>query len=98
IQLRTNHVPLQSYLHRIGKAPSAACPTCGREPETVPHYLFACPTYSLHRAVHFAPLGYSGRNLATLLSSKDAQSPLFAFINSTGRFWRLFGALEDPHA
>lgn len=30
MQFRTNHVPLQSYLERIGKAPSAMCPTCGR--------------------------------------------------------------------
>ncbi|KAH9886250.1 hypothetical protein C8Q73DRAFT_839981 [Cubamyces lactineus] len=43
IQFRTNHVPLQAYLMRIGKADSAACPTCGAAAETVAHFLLACP-------------------------------------------------------
>ncbi|KAI0364126.1 hypothetical protein BV20DRAFT_956899 [Pilatotrama ljubarskyi] len=96
MQFRTNHVPLQTYLHRIGKAASAACPTCGDGPETVTHYLFACSTYSLHRAVHFRPLGYSGRTLCTLLNSNDALRPFFAYVNATGRFRSTLGALDDP--
>ncbi|KAL7280944.1 hypothetical protein ACG7TL_005893 [Trametes sanguinea] len=60
------------------------------------HFLFACPTYALHRAVHFAPLGFSGRTLATVLNTKDAIRPLFAYINATGRFRSIFGALPDP--
>ncbi|KAI8970558.1 hypothetical protein BD414DRAFT_427761 [Trametes punicea] len=81
IQFRTNHVPLQTYLHRIGKAADAVCPTCRQEPETIPHYFLACPTYNFHRAVHFRSLGFTRRTLATLLNSQDALRPLFAFIN-----------------
>ncbi|CDO68810.1 hypothetical protein BN946_scf184805.g19 [Trametes cinnabarina] len=96
VQFRTNHVPLQSYLHRFGRAPDATCPTCLQEPETVAHYLFACPTYSLHRAIHFRTLCFSGRTLRTLLNSRDALRPLFAYINTTGRLRTVFGTLPDP--
>ncbi|KAI8993937.1 hypothetical protein BD414DRAFT_375602, partial [Trametes punicea] len=93
MQLRTNHVPLQTYFARIGKATSPTCPLCHEEPETVSHYLLRCPAYSLQRAVHFISLGFSGRNLATLLNSAPAMRPLFAYINSTGRLRRIFGEL-----
>ncbi|KAI0659786.1 hypothetical protein C8Q70DRAFT_914851 [Cubamyces menziesii] len=96
IQLRTNHVPLQAFLERIGKVNTAICPTCGSAPETVSHYLLACSTYTLHRAIHFRPLGYTGRNLKTLLNSKDATAPLFGYINATGRLRAAFGSLEIP--
>ncbi|CDO77770.1 hypothetical protein BN946_scf185041.g1, partial [Trametes cinnabarina] len=96
VQFRTNHVPLQSYLHRFGRTPDATCLTCLQEPETVAHYLFACPTYSLHRAIHFRTLGFSGRTLRTLLNSRDALRLLFAYINATGRLRTVFGALPDP--
>ncbi|KAL1938254.1 hypothetical protein VTO73DRAFT_11898 [Trametes versicolor] len=32
VQLRTNHIPLQAYLARIGKTDSATCPTCAGHP------------------------------------------------------------------
>ena len=89
LQLRTNHVPLQTYLGRIGKVLNPTCPT-------VAHYLLACPTYSLHRAVHFRPLGHSGRKLSTLLNTVDALSPLFNYINATGRFRSIYGSLDNP--
>lgn len=95
LQLRTGHVPLQTYFERIGKALTGTCPTCCEAPEDVQHYLLACPTYVLHRAVHFRPLGYSGRKLSVLLNSDDALRPLFAYINATGRFRQVFGSLPD---
>ena len=91
-----NHIPLQAYLERIGKATTATCPTCHTAPETVAHFLLVCPTYSLHRAVHYRSLGYSGRTLATLLNSADAVHPLFQYINVTGRFRSVFGSLDAP--
>ena len=95
MQLRTGHIPLQAYLARIGKALSRTCPTCGEAPETVHHYLIECPTYNLHRAVHFAKLGRAGRTLRKLLATEDALRPLFRFVNATGRFRQVFGALDD---
>ena len=42
-QLRSGYCSrLQSYLHRVGRAPSPACPDCGAAPHTTEH-LFSCP-------------------------------------------------------
>lgn len=39
LQLRTNHVPSQTHLARIGKALTSTRPTCREAPETVAHSL-----------------------------------------------------------
>ena len=97
MQLCTGQIPLQSYLARIGKALTSICPTSGEAPETVHHYLIECPTgYSLHRAVHFSPLGRPPpRRLAKLLKTEDAMRTLLTFVNATGRLRQVFGALPD---
>ena len=41
-QLRTQHVPLNCHLNRIGVKESAACPLCDHPSETVEHLLFDC--------------------------------------------------------
>ena len=41
-QLRSQHLPLNQHLHRIGVKPSAACPLCDYPSETVEHFLFFC--------------------------------------------------------
>ena len=41
-QLRTQHLPLNQHLHRIGVKQSAACPLCDYPSETVEHLLFFC--------------------------------------------------------
>ena len=94
MQLRTGHVPLQTYLERIGKSLTRTCPTCGEAPETVYHFLVECSTYSLHRAVHFSPLGRSDRTLKALLTKDRALRPLLEFVNATGRLRRVFGELQ----
>ncbi|KAI0055114.1 hypothetical protein BV25DRAFT_1764572, partial [Artomyces pyxidatus] len=43
IQLRTGHVPLRRHLFTIGKVDSPTCPACGEHPESVFHFLMACP-------------------------------------------------------
>ncbi|KAI0764249.1 hypothetical protein BD413DRAFT_483146 [Trametes elegans] len=96
VQFCTNHVPLQSYFYRFGRASNETCPTCLQEPETVVHFLFVCPTYDLHHAVYFRTLGFSGRTLCTLLNMRDSLWPLFAYINATGQFHTVFGDLPDP--
>ncbi|KAI0730783.1 hypothetical protein C8Q76DRAFT_833383 [Earliella scabrosa] len=95
LQLRTGHAPLYKHLAWLGKVPSATCPACGEAPESTAHFLLSCDAYALHRAVHFSSLGRSGRSLSVLLNSKDALSPLFQYINATGRFRGAFGAFAD---
>ena len=48
IQLRSGHIPLNMYLHRIGKISSPLCQECGRN-ETVFHYLIECQRYAAQR-------------------------------------------------
>jgi hypothetical protein len=43
-QLRTSHLALNSYLFRFHLGPSPDCALC-LVPETVPHFLLACPAY-----------------------------------------------------
>lgn len=64
---------------------TARRPTGGEEPETALHFLLSCPSYSLHRAMLLAPLGWD-RTLARLLNSTKGLALLFAFINATGHF------------
>ncbi|KAJ6541371.1 hypothetical protein B0H19DRAFT_959096 [Mycena capillaripes] len=40
----TSHIGLNAFLYRFHLAPSPRCPLC-LVPETVPHYLLACPRY-----------------------------------------------------
>ena len=94
-QLRTGHVPLYRHLERIGKVLTATCPACEEAQESVSHYLLDCPAYSLHRAVHLAPLGRAGRTLSVLLASQKAMRPLFNYINATGRFRGFIGELAE---
>ena len=46
-QLRTNHYPLNSYLHRIKRSDHASCDACADDNaiEDIAHFLFTCPAY-----------------------------------------------------
>jgi hypothetical protein len=56
-QLRTGHIPLQAYLHRIQVTDSATCPGCKRERETVMHFLMQCPSWAAQRRLLVAEAG-----------------------------------------
>ena len=43
-RLRSQHVPLNSHLKRIGAVADSRCPLCPCPDETVAHHLFDCPT------------------------------------------------------
>jgi len=50
-QLRTGHCPLlASYLHRIGRQQSPACPHCGGDDETAQHLLLCCSSHAQTRS------------------------------------------------
>lgn len=71
---------------------------CGEAPEMVQPYFFTCPMYSLHRAIHFVPLGFSGRTMSALLTTKTSLRLLFSYANATGRLRSAVGALIGPHS
>ena len=91
MQLRSGHIPLQAHLHRLRKADSPMCPACGRERETVHHYLMVCPAYSEQRRRMIAAGGHEARYQGRLLSAKKLRTHLFRYITETGRFGRIGG-------
>nr|VWO96319.1 Uncharacterized protein [Ganoderma boninense] len=90
-QLRCGHVPLNSHLYRIGRAPAPTCPACGGAPETVLHYLLTCPAHSHARACYLSGMGRRGRDLSTLLGTPDAWQPLLRYVGATKRLAHTFG-------
>lgn len=95
IQLRTGVVPLQSFLHKIGKTDSPLCPSCKKEKETVRHFILSCPAFNKQRESLRAELGRPAASLQTLLSNKRALKPLFKFLHQTGRFIDSFRKLQS---
>lgn len=96
IALRTQHIPLRRYLHRIGKAPSPSCPHCPNVDETVPHYLLDCPHYRRERHALLLALGRDATSLSFLLSDSSATPHLVRFINSTNRLSKTLGEVPLP--
>ena len=92
MQIRSHHIPLNTYLHRIGKAGSRRCPKCERTagveavPETVGHYIFECPAYEDEQWELGRALGRRDLNLKNLMSSEKGLRALTKFIAKTGRF------------
>jgi hypothetical protein len=85
IQLWSGHVPLNKYLHKIGKAVSPMCAECGKE-ESVHHYLLTCKRYEELRRKMEHKLSRSARSLSTLLANPLAMPALFQYIGETERF------------
>src|SRR5271156_6496278 len=85
-QLRTNHVPLQFYLHRFKLADSPVCPQCNEHPETVTHYLFHCRKYAKQRAQLKKDLKPGTRLDLRILGDKKNLTALFKFIKASNRF------------
>jgi ribonuclease HI len=93
-QIRSNHLPLNCYLHKIGKAPSKRCEQCWRRrrqevTETVTHFLFECPSYDYERHTLDSKLGRSSRDLKKILSEPDHARTLLSYIGRTRRFKEL---------
>jgi hypothetical protein len=93
-QIRSNHLPLNSYLHRIGKAPFKRCDQCWRRrrsevSETVTHYLFECPSFDYEQHDLDKKLGRSSRDLKTILASADHTCALMTYIGRTRHFKEL---------
>ena len=92
IQLRSGHIPLNSYLFRINKTDSDLCQACLEEVdnlhcrETVKHYLFECNSYSEEREELVGKITRSHLNLRDIMSTTDRMTALAHFITRTGRF------------
>ena len=54
-RLRSQHVPLNSHLKRIGVVTDSSCPLCPCPDETVTHLLFQCPALKDLRSLYLPP-------------------------------------------
>ena len=93
-QLRTNHIPLQAYLHRFRLVDSPICQQCLEAPETVSHFLFFCNKYTAQRLT-LASAFETGKVLDfSVLGNYKLFPALFRFIKDSNRFESSFGDLS----
>ncbi|KAJ3554396.1 hypothetical protein NM688_g3131 [Phlebia brevispora] len=97
-QLRSGHAPLRAHLSRIGRTDTPLCAACEGAPETVAHYLLACPAQARARHALFRTAGSASRSISQLLSHPKLQRPLFRYIHATKRFENNLGSfrMEPP--
>ena len=95
-QLRTAHVPLQSYLHRFKIEAHSTCPHCHLEPETVTHYLKYCSAFKEPRKGLQRELGRLTTIDLSILGSHKHRNALLRYVHRTGRFTKSHGSLKPP--
>jgi hypothetical protein len=92
MQIRTEHIPLNYYLRRIGKVDSDKCLKCDEHPniaqvkETINHFIFECQEYHDARQSLIAKVGRSHFTLPKLMKNADHMKALVTYINRTQRF------------
>ncbi|MBW0481449.1 hypothetical protein O181_021164 [Austropuccinia psidii MF-1] len=99
-QLRTGHVPLNDYLHRIKQTDSPLCKHCN-ERETPHHYLIACPKFKKQRDLFTMKvakhrLKLNPKSLKSVLDSPLAYPLLAQYITATKRFQYIQNYLPTP--
>ncbi|KIM27278.1 hypothetical protein M408DRAFT_71511, partial [Serendipita vermifera MAFF 305830] len=105
-QIRTNHLPLNTYLHRIKKIDNPACQRCLESDEDLRHFLFTCPAYRGARLKLQRALKRSSENLEILLADEKGVKHLLTYVHETGRFKQTYLSLNPsqpnptptPHA
>ncbi|KAI1783628.1 reverse transcriptase (RNA-dependent DNA polymerase)-domain-containing protein [Ganoderma leucocontextum] len=83
-QLRSSHVPLNSYLARIGAVDSPLCLAC-RTPETAEHFLLTCRRFMRERHEPRTAVGGT-LSLRSTLGNGKAWSAVLDFVAATKRF------------
>ena len=86
IQLRTGHVPLNAYLHRISKLDQPLCRHCRSGDEMVHHYLFECAAWTHEQWALGRKMGRASKSLCSLLSTKRGIDEVLKYIGRTRRF------------
>jgi hypothetical protein len=82
-QLRTSHVPLQSYLHRFKIEPHPICPHCQIEPESVTHFLKYCPAHTGTRKELLQAIGRLTHLDTSTLGNPKFHGPILKYLHST---------------
>ena len=85
-QLKVGHVPLNSFLHHIGKVDSPHCPACGERRETTEHFILQCPGYAYERWALHKHARSNAPQLEDIISDPKMTIPLINYIEATSRF------------
>ncbi|EIW83653.1 hypothetical protein CONPUDRAFT_50829, partial [Coniophora puteana RWD-64-598 SS2] len=94
LPVRTRHIALNAFLHRIRVVEDPYCTHCERgAEETIRHFLFDCPAWGRSRRVMVRETGRHAESLAYLLNEERGVRSLMKFINATGRFRGTYGEL-----
>jgi ribonuclease HI len=95
IQLRTGHIPLNHYLHRISKTASSTCPSCQQDEETVQHYLFECTTWKHERWHMSRNMGRAAKSISNVLNTQKGVKEVMQYIGRTGRLRSIYGEVPN---
>jgi hypothetical protein len=98
-QLRTGMSTLNNYLYQIKRLASDQC-SCGRERETVAHFLFRCSKWTEHREVMTRCTDTKRGNLSFYLGGKSPSDgpkwePNMSAVRATIRFVMATGRLDN---
>jgi ribonuclease HI len=80
IQLRSGHIPIRKYLHRIGKSDTPNCSRCHDSEESVHHLLFECPKHTAPRQQLRNTMGRDAWSLTALLGNTKGMKAVTRFI------------------
>jgi len=94
-QLRTGHIPLNAFLHRIKRHDTPDCPHCRHGTrETLIHYLLECPHYAgARRQLHARTIRGSSL-IPFLLGSRKGIPHLLRYVSNTNRLKATFGEVH----
>ena len=91
MQFRASHVPLNKYLHQIGRSSTPECAACKQGEEMVHHYLLDCIAWQ-HKRWHLGKaLGRSSKSIKEILSTRKGAIELMKFICWTASFQVIYG-------
>ncbi|XP_006457368.1 hypothetical protein AGABI2DRAFT_56623, partial [Agaricus bisporus var. bisporus H97] len=96
-QVRSNHLPINTYLRKIKKRENDYCDKCledtGRRiPETLNHFILDCPAYNYERDVMKRQAGrVNAFNLERLFKSEKGIRSLIDYLDATKRFKQSMG-------
>ncbi|KAH7337754.1 hypothetical protein B0J17DRAFT_756989 [Rhizoctonia solani] len=85
-RLTMGYVQLRQHLYRLQLVVTPTCEHCGRESETVTHFLFRCQRYAAQRQEHLISRGADFLRPSFILHAPCALDPLFDYVKATGRF------------
>ena len=92
MQVRSGHLPLNEYLHRINKAESKKCQACRIEPgdetptENIKHFVYDCDAYTDQRNIFFRSVGASNIAMEDIMLKTKRMKALAQYMIQTGRF------------